>query len=390
MVDLIAQKADQAVAILKQLDIDMWLIAARESSISSDPIMPLIIGGEVTWTSFFLFTSAGQKIALVGKYDEVRYQESGHFDRVIAFTQSVKDDLLELLNELKPRRIAINYSVDNPVADGLGHGFYLLLNQILEGSPFEGKLISSEKIVEELTSVKTPEEIDRIREACNITEKIIQAIIRNVKPGMHGGVIYDFVQKKMKSKKVTQSFDPTIIIGSKSDPGHGVFSDAVLEKGDILFIDFGVYYQEYCSDLSRCIYYLKDNETQPPDNILGAFETVRKIIKKSIKSARPGVQGYKLDEQARRILVRAGYPEYQHALGHQIGRNVHDGGTILAPRWERYGDAPTGEIRNNSAYAVELDIVLDGYGVIGLEENILVTPTGGKLLSKAQRRMICV
>ena len=390
MVDLIAQKAQQAVAILKQMDIDMWLIAVRESSISSDPIMPLIIGGEVTWTSFFLFTASGQKIALVGKYDEVRYHESGHFDRVIAFTQGVKEDLLALLNEFQPRQIAINYSLDHPVADGLGHGFYLLLNKILEDSPYEAKLISSEKIIEELTSVKASEEIDRIREACKITNQILQAIIRNVKPGMHGGEIYEFVQKKFKSKKVTQSFDPTIIIGSKSDPGHGVFSNAVLEKGDILFIDFGLYYQEYCSDMSRCIYYLKDDETEPPDIIQRAFETVRKIIKKSIKSAKPGVLGYKLDEQARKILVKAGYPEYQHALGHQIGRNVHDGGTIMAPRWERYGQAPYGELKNDSAFAVELSVLLDGYGVVGLEENILVTPTGGKLLSKAQRRMICV
>ena len=390
MIDLITQKSDQAIEILKRRDVDLWLIAGRESSISHDPLMPVLAGGEVTWTSFFLFTSTGRKIALVGKYDEVRYQEEGHFDEVICFTEGVKADFLRVLNELNPGQIAINYSLDNPVADGLGHGFYLHLIQMLEGTPFAERLISAEEIIAELTSVKSSEEIERIGQACKITNQILNAIIRNVRPGMSGKEIYDFVQKKMKSKKVVQSFDPTIIIGSKSDVGHGVFSDAVLEKGDILFIDFGVYYQDYCSDLSRCIYYLKDGETDPPEKVQHAFDTVRGIIIKSTKAAKPGVKGYKLDEKARAILTKAGYAEYQHALGHQVGRNVHDGGTILAPRWERYGREPYGEILENSAFAVELSVTLDGYGVVGLEENILVTPKGGKYISKPQRRMICV
>lgn len=390
MIDLIAQKSDQVLEILKRHDIDMWLVAARESSISRDPIMPLIIGAEVTWTSFFIFTSSGRRIALVGNYDEPRYRQEGHFDEVIAFTEGVRTDFLRVLNDLNPRQIAINYSHDNPVADGLGHGFYLQIVQMLSETPYANRLISSEELITELVSVKSSEEIERIGQACKITDQILNAIIRQVRPGMGGAEIYDFVQKKMKSKKVVQSFDPTIIIGTKSDMGHGVFSDAVLERGDILFIDFGVYYQDYCSDLSRCIYYLKDGETEAPEIVRQAFDTVRNVIVKSTKAAKPGVKGYKLDEKARAILTKAGYPEYQHALGHQIGRNVHDGGTILAPRWERYGQEPYGPILENSAFAVELSVTVDGYGIVGLEENILVTPTGGKYISKPQRRMICV
>ena len=64
----------------------------------------------------------------------------------------------------------------------------------------------------------------------------------------------------------------------------------------------------------------------------------------------PGATGWEVDAAARESLVAAGYAEPMHALGHQLGRSAHDGGTTLAPRWDRYGSAPFGLVETGNVF----------------------------------------
>jgi len=77
-------------------------------------------------------------------------------------------------------------------------------------------------------------------------------------------------------------------------------------------------------------------EKDIPEQIQTAFDTVRDAIIVSSEFIRPGVLGYEVDAVARNFVKDAGYEEYQHALGHQIGRHAHDGGGLLGPKWERF------------------------------------------------------
>src|SRR5258708_107594 len=81
---------------------------------------------------------------------------------------------------------------------------------------------------------------------------------------------------------------------------------------------------------------------EPPAKLAHAFNAVAKTIQEAAKILRPGIAGWEVDSLAREVITSEGYPEYQHGLGHQVGRAVHDGGTGLLPRWERYGDTPYG------------------------------------------------
>jgi Xaa-Pro aminopeptidase len=91
-----------------------------------------------------------------------------------------------------------------------------------------------------------------------------------------------------------------------------------------------------------------------------------------------------VDAVARRRVVEAGYPEYKHATGHQVGRLAHDGGALLGPEWARYGETPNRLLEAGHVYAVELGVEVEGYGYVGLEENVLVTETGAEYLSEPQ------
>ena len=77
------------------------------------------------------------------------------------------------------------------------------------------------------------------------------------------------------------------------------------------------------------------NPEDIPEQVQHAFETVRDAIQATADWIQPGAVGYEVDTIAREFIKDRGYEEYQHALGHQVGRQAHDGGTLLGPRWER-------------------------------------------------------
>ncbi len=100
------------------------------------------------------------------------------------------------------------------------------------------------------------------------------------------------------------------------------------------------------------------------------------------------VNGHEVDAAARaQPSSRRGYDEPKYALGHQLGRAAHDGGTLLAPLWDRYGDVPLGLVEEGHVYTLEYGAPVDGRGYIGLEEDVLVTADGIEWLSTPQREL---
>lgn len=134
-------------------------------------------------------------------------------------------------------------------------------------------------------------------------------------------------------------------------------------------------------------YCLDKGERRAPDDVRRAWEACWAAIDAGAAKLRPGVPGWEVDAAARSALISAGFPEYQHALGHQIGRVAHDGAVLLGPKWDRYGNAPLGVVEVGNVYTLELGTYLTGRGYLGLEEDVLVTESGLEWLSKPQRKI---
>lgn len=391
---LVQEKARQATGILQEKGVDLWLTFVRETSAVPDPVLPLIYGATLTWPSALLLARSGERIAIVGRYEAETARRSGAYGEVIGYDQSIRPDLLRTLERLAPQQIAVNTSASDPAADGLTHGMYQILTEYLAGTPFAGKLVSAEAVVAALRGRKTPTEVERIRRAVDTCEEIYLRTFAHMMPGMTERQVADFMHEQARALGVSEAWDydhcPAVNAGPESPVGHAAPTDIVLERGQLVHFDFGVRQDEYCSDIQRMVYLLRPGETEPPAEVRKGFETIRRAVAETIRSIRPGRRGFEVDAVGRGVVTGAGYPEYQYGTGHQVGRNAHDGGAFLGPRWERYGRAPEMLVEAGHVYTVEPGLAVEGYGYVGLEEIVLVTEDGAQALSTPQEELIII
>lgn len=387
------EKLAQAIAILREKDVDCWITFVRETAHNADPALALILGLDVTWQSAFIVTRTGQKLAIVGRYDVENIERMGAYDEVIGYDASIAPGLVDTLEKLAPKAIALNYSESDSSADGLSHGMYLRLAGYLEGKPY--RLISAEGILNALRGRKSSTEIKRIREAVTLTKSIIDSVTGFLKPGLSEVDIAEHIRGEFQKHAVEPAWHPEycpiVNCGPESPVGHtGPSEKFVAQPGHLIHIDLGVVLNDYVSDIQRVWYLQPKGESSLPETIEKAFAAVTGAIDAAARVLRPGIRGWEVDAVARNHIVEAGYPEYQHALGHHIGRTVHDGATLLGPQWDRYGTTPEGIVEPGNIFTLELGVAVPGHGTVSLEEDVLVTETGLEWLIPPQRAPIIV
>ncbi|MCP5108357.1 MAG: aminopeptidase P family protein [bacterium] len=390
------EKISQAISILNETDtdIDLWMVVEKESEVLSDPIMDFIVGTGVTWLSFFLFFKTGEKYAIVGNLEIEKFQRLGLFDEVLIFKGTPRDHLLDVLKKHDPKKIALNYSIDSPAADGLTYGKYLKLVEFLEGTPFKDRFVSAEGIIAKLRGRKSAEEVRRLKKAIDVTLEIYDKVTTGVKPGMTEKEVAQFITAERLKTGLEPSWEedhcPSVFTGPQETGAHSGPTDKVLERGHVFNTDFGVYYEKYCSDLQRTWYMLKEGETEPPEAVKHGFNTIVESIQRAFDGLKPGVKAIEIDTIARGYIISQGYKEYPHALGHQVGRSAHDGGSILAPAWERYGDLPYTPLEEGQVFTIEPRLYLAEQGVVTIEEMVLITKNGAEWLSKPQKEIYLI
>ena len=384
----------QAIEILRELEIDLWLVIDRESGIISDPVMDFVVGQHATWLSFFLFARSGEKHAVVGNLDVETFRRSGLFDTVSAYKGSPREDLLRLLGRLAPKRIAIDYSPDCAAADGLTHGHYLKLLELLQGTGYAERLVSAEDVIAKLRGRKSAEELRRLRRACEATVAIYDRVGRAARPGMTEKELAAWITRRREKLGLPAAWHvdscPAVFSGPQEIGAHSAPTGNELRPGHIFNIDFGVKVETYCSDLQRTWYILRPGEKRAPAAVQRGFDVLLEAIALAFAALKPGARGIDVDAAARGHIVAGGYAEFPHALGHQVGRDAHDGGALLAPAWERYGNLPFLPLEKDQVFTIEPRIYIQDHGVATVEEMAVITATGAEYLSRPQTGLFLV
>jgi len=383
------QKIRQAGAILDEMGVDAWLTFVRETAAAGDPALPFLLDGGLTWESALILTRRGERIAIVGSLDAAAVERSGLWGEVIPYVEGIRAILRATLERLNLGSLAINYSRDDVQADGLAHGLYLVLLEHLEGLAIRERLASAEGIIRRLRGRKTPAEVERIRRATAAAEEIFALAGRSARPGMTEAALARLMKEEAARRGLETAWDPLqcpiVNTGPLSAAGHGVPSELRIEPGHLLHVDFGVRCDGYCSDLQRMWYVPRAGEREAPADAIRAFDALRGSIQKTAAALRPGLLGREGDAIARRAVAEAGFPDYAHGTGHNVGRATHDGGGGLLPLWERYGESPRWPIEAGNVLTIEPSIARVGErGCMGLEEMVLITESGCEFLSRPQ------
>ncbi len=375
-------------------DADAWLIMGRETIMKSEPVLPVL--GDLSFIIATTLVFTREKcIAIVSPLDVEAYKTIDGVDEVWEYPGTMEDTIFEVLSGLKPRRLALDICSSDASADGLTVGMYRRLQRVLDRLETPPEVISAFPILSEVRGRKTPSQIEKIRDCAIQADKYLRSLPEVCHEGMTSLEVFNYLHEIAYKDGYTMSWVasqcPSVACDPNVPQGHSGLIDTPLVKGCTVNIDYGVRKNGYCSDLQRMYYVLKDDEDDAPDDVKKAFCLVRDAIDAARRFMKPGVTGFQVDQIARHMIVDEGFDSWNAALGHQVGHDTHDGGTILANRRPRYNrteliDTP---LQVGNVFTIEPGIEIP-QGRIGIEEDVVITENGTEFLCPRQEELILI
>ncbi len=302
---------------MRENDVDLWIIVMREGLL--DPLWQDLGGGYVGGWAYWIFADRGgdriERIVLgAGGYS---LQRCGVYDRFGATSE-----LKAIVSERNPARIAVNMSADIGLADGLSHTSYQHLVTTL-GEPFAARLVSAEKLFSDFRSRHTATEIAAMGEAGEISRVLAERAFSNevITPGVT--TLEDvawWMWDQLLQRGLGSSFDMPSVYITGPDGIEATSSSRIIQRGDLLMIDWGVGFLGQWTDMKRIAYVLREGETEAPASFRRAFENgvrVRDIMRRTIRpgrTAQPGGHGLHLGDRGLQAPLQPGETR-QGALG---------------------------------------------------------------------------
>ncbi|MEE2907345.1 MAG: Xaa-Pro peptidase family protein [Planctomycetota bacterium] len=232
------------------------------------------------------------------------------------------------------------------------------------------ELVPTSDLVSALRQRKTAEECALIERAIGIQEAALEATLADLRIGMTEAHVAARLEYEMRVRGAeSASFEAIIGSGPNSSVIHHIPGDRAIEDG-MLLVDWGARVEGYCSDLTRTMCF-----GSMPEPMERVYEVVLEALETAIEACQPGADCAHVDAAARDVIAAAGWgDQFPHGLGHGVGMDVHEspffsnrsGGILLEP---------------GMIMTVEPGIYLPGVGGVRIEEDVLITETGHRVLS---------
>ena len=238
-------------------------------------------------------------------------------------------------------------------------------------------ILDASQAFEEARLIKDDYEIGCISRAVSITKRAQEQIRKHCRIGMSEkelADIFDDISSKLGSHG--PSFETIVCFGKNAAYPHHFPSDARLKRGDFVLIDAGAKFNNYCSDITRTFIFEGDSHNAKSKEKMDMYNTVKEAQQLAIGAIKPGVKGKDIHKIAADHIDGAFGGRYKgkfiHSLGHSVGIEVHDGAGF-SPGAEQ-------EIKPGMVITVEPGIYIEGFGGVRIEDDILVTRKGHKVL----------
>lgn len=243
--------------------------------------------------------------------------------------------------------------------------------------PADTELVPAGKLLTELRSAKTEEELAVMQKAQDITDQVFAEICEFLHAGVtESEVAAQLTYLQMKHGAEGNSFPPIVASGANGSMPHAIPTAKPIPKGEFVTMDFGCIYQGYCSDMTRTVAI-----GQPSDEMRRVYDAVLEAQLAGIAAAKAGVPGCDVHNAAWDVLKKYGYGDYfGHGFGHSLGIEIHE-----SPNANRANTKP---LPAGAVLSAEPGVYLPGKFGVRTEDVIFLTETGNRILTHAPKHLI--
>ena len=243
--------------------------------------------------------------------------------------------------------------------------------------PADTELVPAGKLLTELRSAKTEEELAVMQKAQDITDQVFAEICDFLHAGVtESEVAAQLTYLQMKHGAEGNSFPPIVASGANGSMPHAIPTAKPIQKGEFVTMDFGCIYQGYCSDMTRTV-----SIGQPSDEMRRVYDAVLEAQLAGIAAAKAGVPGCDVHNAAWDVLKKYGYGDYfGHGFGHSLGIEIHE-----SPNANRANTKP---LPAGAVLSAEPGVYLPGKFGVRTEDVIFLTETGNRILTHAPKHLI--
>jgi Xaa-Pro aminopeptidase len=246
------------------------------------------------------------------------------------------------------------------------------LSKALEGVVLK----PSPDLFSKLRMIKTADEIEKVRVACQFADATFEYLLPRLQEGRSEFDIGIELEFYIRRAGHDLAFEPIVVSGNRSARPHGRASEKRLEKGDFLTLDFGAKVDGYNSDITRTVVIGKADERHRE-----VYEQVLKAQLASLAAMKPGAIANDIDAIARTVLNEKDLAKYfGHGLGHGLGKAVHDAG--------RLGTGSEDVLAPGQVWTVEPGVYIEGFGGVRIEDDVVVTSDGIEILTHSPKQLI--
>ena len=232
-------------------------------------------------------------------------------------------------------------------------------------------------LVEALRESKDADEVALIRRAGEIATRALAKTLKEIRPGMNELNVAGILEHALRDEGSEEFPFPAIVAsGPRAALPHARASSRLIERGDLLLLDFGAQYKGYCSDVTRTVVVGRASSEQRE-----IYDIVKNANAVAASSVRAGMKGQDADGLARRYIEDRGYGDaFGHSLGHGLGLEVHE-----APRLAKTVETPLG---TGAVVTIEPGIYRPGWGGVRIEDDVHLAASGPEILTDFTRELL--